>query len=208
MSEKPMGRADKLDRQKLRDAFASGGTGYLAIYVHRRRRTTSGIFHEELHRKSNVEDWELAAAFRASGEHIELDPKRPENSPWHLEVDGEKRTARQLLAGDLPESRAVKRMWDRSWRSNLDYFAVYLRRDDGTVVFETDLRRSCGRELVFDLGAVFHRAGTSAWIAHGRPYGLPSALRTDDEEWTAEQLLRGDVPASTGVAKVWSRAEQ
>ncbi|MYC99370.1 MAG: hypothetical protein F4X13_08900 [Gammaproteobacteria bacterium] len=206
MRETPLNRADELDRRKPREAFASVRTRCLAIYVHRRRRTTSGIFHEELHRKCNVEDWELAAVFRASGEDIELDPKRPENSPWHLVVDGEKRTARQLLAGDLLDSRAVRRIWD-SRRSNLDYFAVYLRRDDGTVVFETDLRRSFGRDLVFDLGAVFHRAGASAWIAYGRPHGLPSALQTDDEEWTAEQLLRGDVPASTGVAKVWSDAE-
>lgn len=207
MRETAMKRADELDRRKPREAFASVRTRCLAIYVHRRRRTTSGIFHEELHRKCNVEDWELAAVFRASGKNIELDPKRPENSPWRLAVDGEKRTARQLLAGDLPDSRAVRRIWDRAWRSNWDYFAVYLRRNDGTVVFETDLRRSFGRELAFDLEAVFHRAGTSAWIAYGRPCGLPSVLQTDDQEWTAEQLLNGDVPASTGVAKVWSEAE-
>lgn len=207
MRETPMSRADEIDRRKPRDEPASVRTRCLAIYVHRRRRTTSGIFHEELHRKYNVEDWELHAVFRASGENIELDPKRPENSPWHLTVDGEKRTARQLLTEDLPDSRAFRRVWDSSRRSNLDYFAVYLRRDDGTVVFETDLRRSFSRALAFDLGAVFHRAGTSAWIAYGRPHGLPSVLQTDDQEWTAEQLLHGDVPASTGVAKVWSEAE-
>ena len=142
---------------------------HVAIYVNRRRRNTSGILHEELHRKVNVED--------------------SDNAPWQLVVDGEKRTPRQLLSGTLPES--IMRVWHGARRT--DCFAVYRREVDGSVVFDTDLHRDCGRGFAFEPLAVFV---TAAEIRHERPFGSESVLDSDLGKWTAEQVLRGESPAS------------
>ena len=173
---------------------------HVAIYVNWRRRNTSGVLHEELHRKTNVEDWELAAVFSASG-NIELHPKRPDNAQWHLVVDGEKRTARQLLVGDLPESTV--RVWHGAGRT--DCIAVYRRKVDGSVVFGTDLRRVFGRGLAYEPLAVFC---TSAEILHERPFGRESVLNNDFGEWTAEQILRGEGPPIPPVYALWRKPKR
>ena len=181
-------------------------TKYIAAYVHRRRRTTSGIFDADLHRK-NWTDWELAAVFRVSGKNIaiRLPSAAPDCRPSHLLFDRQRLTAKELLAGKVPESGAVTRVWSRpdTRRQSIDCFAVYRHKQSATAHFDhadSDVI-ACGPDFLraYDLVAVFK-------VVWQRDVMLrKSAVEVDDREWTAEQLLNGEAEASGLVTLAWKR---
>ncbi len=181
-------------------------TKYIGTYVHRRRRTTSGIFDADLHRK-NWTDWELAAVFRVSGKSIgiRLPTADPDYRPSHLIFDREILTAKALLAGNVSGSGAVTRVWSRpeTRRQRIDCFAAYRHKRSATAFFDHgdgDVM-GCGPDLLvdYDLVAVFK-------VVWKRDVMLrESVIEVDDREWTAEQLLNGEAEISGRVTLEWKR---
>ena len=181
-------------------------TEYIATYVHRRRRTTSGIFDADLHRK-NWTDWELAAVFRVLGKNIaiRLPTADPDYRPSHLIFDRQRLTAKALLGGNLPESGAVTRVWSRpdTRRQKIDCFAVYRHRRSATALFDhgdSDVI-ACGPDLLleYDLVAVFKVVWERDVMFR------KSVVEVDDREWTAEELLNGEAEISGRVTLAWKR---
>lgn len=181
-------------------------TKYFATYVHRRRRPASGIFDADLpFKKDYAGNWELAAVFGASGEAIELDPRHPENRPSYLVVDGERRTAKQLLGGETLPS--VKRVWTKPTGSGpmTEYVEVYIERDYGTAEFGGSAWCSRGSAIVplhYDLVAIFKVIGRrDLWLNFNRPYGKTPLIDLGDQKWTAQQLIDGQ--GGDWITRVW-----